>query len=221
MFQKFLSKHKMSWFIFFQLALLTCMSYLENRGIVSHSFHSWLKDLTFLSWAIYFCYQLLLRTYRGFRKKALYQEIFEGIFGLMLMVLLSVGGIILAIYLHSLYQNFFAHWLQFPSDSEFIRHLSGSTFAIFTLFLVVFISVGGRLRERSYMSSLMMLLVMSAILVRYLTIGITTRRGKLRFPSYWESTDPYKNYLVMIYIGIILVSGLTCFIARYFSKKEE
>ncbi len=221
MFQKFLSKHKMSWFIFFQLALLTCMSYLENRGIVSHSFHSWLKDLTFLSWTICFCYQLLLRTYRGFRKKALYQEIFEGIFGLMLMVLLSVGGIILAIYLHSLYQNFFAHWLQFPSDSEFIRHLSGSTFAIFTLFLVVFISVGGRFRERSYMSSLMMLIVTSAVLVRYLTTGITTRRGNLLFSSYWESADPYKNHLVMIYIGIILVSGLTCFIARYFSKKEE
>lgn len=104
------------------------MSYLENRGIVSHSFHSWLKDLTFLSWAIYFCYQLLLRTYRGFRKKALYQEIFEGIFGLMLMVLLSVGGIILAIYLHSLYQNFLLigysfHLIQNLLDTSLVVHL--------------------------------------------------------------------------------------------------
>lgn len=128
MFQKFLSKHKISWFIFFQLAFLTCMSYLENRGIVSHSFHSWLKDLTFLSWTIYFCYQLLLRTYRGFRKKALYQEIFEGIFGLMLMVLLSVGGIILAIYLHSLYQNFLCigysfHLIQNSLDTSLVVRL--------------------------------------------------------------------------------------------------
>lgn len=221
MFQKFLFKYKMTWLMFFQLVLVLCTSYLANRGIVSHSFHSWLKYLIFLSWVVCFCYQLLLRIYRGFRKKAFCQELFGGVFGFILMVILSVSGIVLAIYLHSQYQIFFAHWLQFSSDSEFIRHLSGSTFAIFILFIVTFISVGGRLRERFYMSSLIILIVTSAILVMYLTTGITTRRGKLLFSSYWESTDPYKNYLVMIYIAIILLSGFTCFMARYFSKKVE
>lgn len=218
-------KAKIGWLIFFQLVLVFGVSYLENKCIISQDFvpslSVWLMRLTFLSWGVYFCYQLVSRIYRGLKKKALYQELFEGMSGLLLIVILVVVGIILAVYLYLLYRKCLADVLQLSIETEFIKHFSLSTFAMMICFIGGLFAVDGQFLERCYVVSLGLLFVTPMMLLEYLTTGITAKGGRLLFASYWESTDPHKNYLILAYVSMILISGLLFLIERYFSKRTK